>query len=358
MVETVRVAILDYTPLEYTKYSEQLARDVLVSAMRDSAPGDVLVCPEYIRGFKDGIPGREFDMFLIAGSPLSPLEHSKDLDIVLGQINEIIDDVPVLGICFGLHAIANITGNGSRMIKDFDIGPKEVQLYSDIEGVGKYGERLLFPVNHAYKITNGNNALKVLAVSNGGIQIADATEFFNGNPVMGLQFHPEFAATMRGWQAFRKIYGRTLQMIIDRECDATLYPVLDALDGKVRRRLLETVPGPESLIGKELTREQRDLLMSPFHDIDLRKKLLGKKESERTHRQLRQNCTAVIGHFIKRVVAKRIGMQLEMQRIPKDSVYDLNHVIEMEKIARKGGLKRLNEKRPFRRPEKQVKIRF
>jgi len=356
MVETFRIAILDYTPLEYTKYSEQLAGGVLASAVRESSPKELIISPQYFRCFRDGMPEGDYDMFLIAGSPLSPLERSGDLDTALGQLSEIIDDVPTLGICFGLHAIANITGNGSMMIREFEIGPKEVLLYSDIEGVGKCGEMLLLPVNHFYKITNGNNALKVLAVSNGGIQIADATEFFNGNPVMGLQFHPEFAASEIGWRAFRKIYGKTLEMIVNGECDATIGPVLDALDKNVRKRLLETVPGPDSLVGKKLTKEQRDLLMSPFHNLDHRKKLLGKKESGRMHYRLRNNCTAVIGHFIERAAAKRTGAQLELQRIPKDSRYDMDYVAEMEKIARKGGLKRLGEKRPFVKRGVQLKL--
>ncbi len=312
MVEILRAGILDYTPLEYARYNERLAAEILASALREAARDDVLLSPVYVRGLRDEIPDDKFDMFLISGSPLSTTEYSKKLDRALGQIREIISDVPTFGICFGLHAIANITGNGSRMIDEFEIGRKEVMLYSDMEEVGRGGDRLLFPVNHFYKITNSNREMKVLAVSNGGIQIADATEFFDGNPVMGVQFHPEFAATEKGWYAFRKIYEKTLDIAVGRkDPDATIGPIVDALPKPAKDRLLQIVREPEHLAGKELDREEKDLMMSPFHNIDYRRKLLGKKESERTYAELRNNSQAVIRHFVRRVLKEKEAKKKE-----------------------------------------------
>lgn len=321
MAEIFHVGILDYTPLEYTRYREQLAIDVLTSALKESMPEDMLLGYTYVRGLRDEIPDKDFDMFLIAGSPLSTVNYSRNLDRALNHIREIISDVPVFGICFGLHAIANITGNGSVMIKEFEIGPKEVALYSDIKGVVKDKRRdyPVFPVNHFYKITNGNGALKVVGVSNEGIQIADATEFFDGNPVMGVQFHPEFAASWKGWYTFKKIFEKTLDMVISGEySEATIGPIIDALDKTVRKRLLETVYDPESLVGRKLSEEQKTLLMSLFHNIDFRQKLLGKRESERTYDELKGNSRAVIGHFIRRAVKVRNARK--QKAIPKKPV--------------------------------------
>jgi GMP synthase-like glutamine amidotransferase len=363
MAEILNVGILDYTPTEYDRYREHLAIEVIHSALKESASDNVFISAEYVRGLKEEIPDSNFDMFIISGSPLSPLGYSGDLKKALEQITEVIYDVPVFGICFGLHAIAKLTGNGSMMIKEFEMGPKEVMLYEDIEGVGRRGNVLLFPVNHFYKITNSNHAMKVLGVSNEGIQIADATEFFDGNPVMAVQFHPEFAASDKGWHAFKRIFRKTIDIVISGEYpEATMAPVVRALDKKVKKRFLQTVYDPENLIGKGLSKEQRTLLMSLFHNTEFKKKLLGKAESYRTYRKLQANSQSILGHFLEIVLKRKaeleekkrpdveLGVQLEL------GGSDKNYLTEMKKIAGKGGMRRPREKRPHRERPKQLKL--
>ncbi|NYZ77347.1 hypothetical protein H0O02_03460 [Candidatus Micrarchaeota archaeon] len=378
MVEVFSIAILDYTPMEM-KYSESRVKDILVSAMRESVPRDYIVATDYIRCFRDGMPERKYDMMVIAGSMLPTDEPSRNLDIALEQINGVIHDVPTLGICFGLHAIALLAGNSSRMISDFEIGPKEVLLFSDIEGVGKCGDTLLFPVNHFYKIRNESGALDILAISSGGIQIADATKHFGGNPVMGVQFHPEFAATSDGWKLFRRVYARAVEDILNGEyAGVSLEPVLRILDKEVLSRLKEIAPEPQRLIGNRLGDAGKaavsDLLMSPFHNIDFRKKLLGKIESERDYDKTQRNCRAILQYFVKRAIeAKNArktarsepearfdtphGTQLELSDLKGKAGEDAAYRAEVRKIFKRCRESGKNAEKPtWRKPLRQMKI--
>ena len=316
MSEVLSIGILDYTPLEYKRYDGELAARVLSSALRESAPENVNPVSLYIRAFREEIPDMAFDMFVISGSPLSTIGYSKDLEKAISQISRIIDKVPVFGICFGLHAIAKITGNGSKMIEEFEMGPRDVAFYSEIDGVRKKLHRSYprFPMNHFCKISNGNKTMKVIAVSDkGGIQIADATESFNGNPVMGVQFHPEFAASRPGWHAFRKIFEKTLEAVISGEYpEATIWPILDALPKPAKDGLKRNIYTPENLVGSQLTKKQKDLFMSLFHNIDYRTKLLGKAESSAIYDELKANSQAVISHFLKKAIKAK-----ERRRVSK-----------------------------------------
>jgi len=309
MYESLTVGILDYTPLEYKRYEENITKQVIVNALKESMPDKRLIFPVYIRGLKDEIPDKKYDMFIISGSPLPTVGYSEDLDKAVSQITQIISEVPVLGICFGLHAIARITGNGSKMIEDFEIGPRDVAVYPHVEDIkelaNRRGKLPRFPVNHIYKITNGNRNMKVIGVNNGGIQIADATDFFDGNAVMGVQFHPEFAATEMGWKIFRVIFKKTIDAVISGNYpDAGIAPIVEALPEPAREKLLkEITPNPENLIRRKLGDREKDLLMSLFHNIDPRcKQLCGRSESNRTYQELRTNSRALFSHFLKKAL--------------------------------------------------------
>ncbi|MEM2948830.1 MAG: hypothetical protein QXT05_00355 [Candidatus Bilamarchaeaceae archaeon] len=315
MKKMIDVGILDYTPLNYTKYDEQLTARIIKEMLSEAVYGadlfsHILFNCRHIRCFKEEyhFDEKDFQLLIIAGSPLPTTENSRELQKALAQIESLLSSVPTLGICFGLHAIAKVVGNESKKIIQFEIGPREVLLYEDIDEVGKAGDILLFPVNHAYKISisNGNDKIRVLATSNGGIQIVDATECFGGNPVIGFQFHPEFAASHNGWKTFKRIYEATLMRIInDTVEDVSLEPIISNLKKPVLKRLKETIADPNQLIGKKLTHEQRDLLMSPFHNIDYRPKLLGKTESVRTYEELKKNSCAAVRYFLKKAILRK-----------------------------------------------------
>ncbi len=301
------VAILDYTPLYIRRYKEDITRQLMASTIREAMPEKSIVSTDYIRGLHSDIPDKKYDMILITGSILSTAYPSEDLDRALKQIESVIWDTPTLGICFGLHAIAQITGNHSKMIEEFEIGAKEAMLYNDIHGVGKAGETILLPVNHNYKISNSNGNLMVLAMSNGGIQIADASQNFYGNPVFGIQAHPEFAVTPQGWKIFRKIYYDTIKEVVSGEFQGvSLQPILNAIGKEQFNRFMESVnDNPDAVIGVGLSERQLNLLMSPFHNIDHRQKLLGKKESERTYMELREKSRGLMTNFLHRALKKK-----------------------------------------------------
>ena len=304
------ILILDYTPMDI-RHNENLAKQVTASAIKESMPENYLVSPIYCRALRDEIPEKKYDAVIIAGSILSTVVPSAELDTALGQINELIREIPTFGICFGLHAIAKLTGNYSKMVEEFEIGPKQVILYEDINGVGKAGDIVLLPVNHNCKVAVADGGMKVLAVSNGGIQIADASKHFN-NPVIGVQAHPEFAATRRGWRVFRKTYEDTLESVLSgQNYGITLEPMLDAIGDDARNRFLETVnDNPNAVIETSISKRQYDLLMSVFHNTDYRQKLLGKKQSERDYDELRRNSQGLITHFLRKAIEKKKPKQI------------------------------------------------
>ena len=306
MDKSLRIGIIDYTPTKYDRvYDAKLSKDVVVGALRRSADTDALIHCRYIRGLDEDIPKQDFDMFVIMGSILSPIKPSYELDRTKAQITEIISEKPVLGICFGFHMIAQLAGNNSKELNELAIGPTDIRLYEDIEGVGRAGDTVKFPLNQIYKVTNSNHSLKILAISESGIQIADATEHF-GNPVMGFQFHPEFAATDMGWRAYRNVYEITVDRILSGDYpDFDLEPILKILSTRVLRRLEKQV-SIKRLTKSNITGEQKELLMSPFHDISIsEKRLLGTSESIRTRHEMKQKSQAVISYFFKKAFMEK-----------------------------------------------------
>jgi len=304
MTKTLKVGLLDYTPSKYDRvYDARLSRDVVVAALRESTDKDILMFHTYMRGLNEDIPKDDFDMFVIMGSILSPIKPSYELDRIKQQIQEIISETPVLGICFGHHIIAQLAGNQSKELNELIIGPTDLRLYEDIEDVGRAGDTVKLPMNQIYKITNANRSLKILAINNSGIQIADATEHFGGNPVMGFQFHPEFAATDLGWRAFRNVYELTVERILSGDHpEFNLEPILKVLNSRVLRRLEKSI-NPKYITGSDVTDEEKRLLMSPFHDIVLSEKpLLGTAHSRRTHDELKQKSRAAIRFFVSRAL--------------------------------------------------------
>jgi len=302
MGKFLKIGLIDYTPERYDKiYDARLAKEVVVGALRESADKEILMFYDYMRGLTEDIPKNEFDAFIIMGSILSPVKPSYELDRIKDQIGKIISEKPVLGICFGHHIIAQLAGNESKELNELIIGPTEIRLYEDIKDFGKAGDTVKVPLNQIYKITNSNHALKALAVSNSGIQIAEATEHFGGNPVIGFQFHPEFAATKLGWRAYRNVYELTIERILSGDHpEFNIEPILKVLNSRVLNRLKKTTD-PKYLVGSDITEEEKQLLMSPFHDIVFSEKpLLGTADSRRTHEEMRQKSKAAIRFFISR----------------------------------------------------------
>jgi len=307
MTKLLRAGLIDYTPTKYDKlYDARLAKEVISGALKASADDDIVISCRYIRGLEQDVSKEDNDIFVVMGSILSPIKPSYELERVKEQIGKIISEKPVLGICFGHHLIAQLAGNESKQLNELVIGPTDVRLYGDVSGLGKAGDTVKLPMNQIYKITNTNHSLKILAISNSGIQIADATEHFGGNPVMGFQFHPEFAATDLGWRAFRNIYQITIERILSgAHPEFDIEPILRVLNSRVLNRLGKST-NLKYLRGDEVTDEQKNLLMSPFHDIVFSEKpMLGTADSRRTHDELKQKSQAAIRLFISRALKAR-----------------------------------------------------
>ncbi len=312
----LRVGILDYTPLIYDDrkiydkpYDPKLAEKVLKATLRES-DRDIFFSPFYIRALAEKIPDQEFDLFVIAGSILSTMYPSAELNKAKEQVESFITKTPTLGICFGLHLINLVAGGKSVPIATksskpedkLNVGPAKIRIYEDIDYFARAGDILTVPLNQMYKIQN-EGRLRPLAIGEGtsGVQIADGTDYFDGNPVMGVQFHPEFAATDEGWRAYKNVYELTILRVLRKdEREYTLDPFLKILDKRVLRRLKRASFDPNYMIGREIEKEDMDLLMSPFHDIDFRKKLIGRASSEDIHTDARKNCRAIISHFARR----------------------------------------------------------
>jgi len=122
-----------------------------------------------------------------------------------------------------------------------------------------------------------------------------------------------------GWMEFRKIYEATLKEILSGKYPGqSLQPILNALGKEVFDRFMESVnDNPNSVIGQGIEKEQYDLLMSPFHNIDYRKKLLGKKESERDYNEMRAKSMGLVANFVQRAVQKKNLKIRKQKQVPQ-----------------------------------------
>ena len=217
-----RILILDFG----SQYTQLIARRVReIGVYCEIWPWDVH--PSEIREFSPrGI--------ILSGGPESV--HAEDGPLAPTVVFEL--DIPVLGLCYGLHTMAQQLGGSvkSSPLKEFGFAQVRVlqpgRLLQDIEDhVDDDGNPLLDVwMSHGDKVTEVPAGFEVLA-STGSAPIAAIAD--DGRGFFGLQFHPEVTHTAQG----RRILERFVIRICG--CDPLWTPnsIIDDAVEKARRQI-------------------------------------------------------------------------------------------------------------------------
>jgi len=105
--------------------------------------------------------------------------------------------IPVLGICYGMHLLAHLSGGAVRPHGEREYGRAEIEVLAD-EGLFAGfppGTRTPVWMSHGDRVDLAPADWRVLARS-GNTPVAAFAQV--GRPVYGVQFHPEVAHTPRG----------------------------------------------------------------------------------------------------------------------------------------------------------------
>jgi GMP synthase (glutamine-hydrolysing) len=130
---------------------------------------------------------------ILSGGPNSVYdEGAPTADPGIGDLG-----IPVLGICYGMHLLAHISGGNVRPHGEREYGRAEIEVLAD-EGLFAGfppGTRTPVWMSHGDRVELAPADWRVLARS-GNTPVAAFARV--GRPVYGVQFHPEVAHTPRG----------------------------------------------------------------------------------------------------------------------------------------------------------------
>ncbi len=227
-LHTDRILILDFG----SQYTQLIARRVReIGVYCEIWPWDVH--PTEIREFSPrGI--------ILSGGPQSV--HAEDGPQAPTIVFEL--DVPVLGICYGLHAMAAQLGGevASSPVKEFGFAQVRVhlpgRLFQDIEDhVDDDGTPVLDVwMSHGDKVTELPGGFELLAGTDSAPIAAIADD---GRGFYGLQFHPEVTHTAQG----KRILERFVREICGCRALWTAASIIEDAIERVRERV-----GPDRVI--------------------------------------------------------------------------------------------------------------
>jgi len=106
--------------------------------------------------------------------------------------------VPLLGICYGMQALAQKLGGVVQSSSEREFGYAEVEVSQDDEllgGLARPGEALKVWMSHGDRVESLPDGFKSIAVS-GNSPLAAMANF--SRKIFGLQFHPEVTHTQHG----------------------------------------------------------------------------------------------------------------------------------------------------------------
>ena len=168
---------------------------------------------------------------ILSGGPESALEENapRVADFVLAR------GVPVLGVCYGMQALAAQLGGELRRSPRREYGPAAIVRRADsgLLDAAFAGERAL-PVwmSHGDEIVRVPPGFSVLAQSDGAAG-APAAMADAGRKLFGLQFHPEVSHTRNG----REILSHFAREICGMRCEWTAPNFAEAAAEDIRRRV-------------------------------------------------------------------------------------------------------------------------
>jgi len=126
-----------------------------------------------------------------------------------GNCNQYLDlGLPVLGICLGLHIIANRFGGKVHTGQSGGYGPVDVEICENNEILRGYSEKMNVWASHADEVSRIPEGFTLLARSsicnNEAIALPE-------KHIYGLQWHPEVSHTFEGKRVFENFNGIILE---------------------------------------------------------------------------------------------------------------------------------------------------
>ncbi|MHC4502173.1 MAG: glutamine-hydrolyzing GMP synthase [Planctomycetota bacterium] len=149
----------------------------------------------------DEVRARGANGLILSGGPASVLDEGAPL-----PDRGVFDmDLPVLGICYGMQAMAHLLGGRVEAGDRREYGPATIAVIEDcplFEGLPKM---LDVWMSHGDRVVELPEGFELTARSGGGLAAATAD---GSRKLFGLQFHPEVVHTPRGKDILRNfLYG-------------------------------------------------------------------------------------------------------------------------------------------------------
>jgi len=160
----------------------------------------------------------EIDVALIPNSTPAEEVEQKCRGIILGggpaidragNCARYLDlDLPVLGICLGLHIIASRFGGCVQPGRSGGYGPVDVEILDPDDILEGYPGRISVWASHADEVLNVPDGFVRLATSS---ICANEAIALPAKKIYGLQWHPEVSHTFEGRRVFENFNKITLE---------------------------------------------------------------------------------------------------------------------------------------------------
>ncbi|HPG05789.1 MAG TPA: glutamine-hydrolyzing GMP synthase [Saprospiraceae bacterium] len=137
----------------------------------------------------------EWQAIILSGSPYSV----KDPEALHVNIDHMLGHIPVLAVCYGAQYVAQELGGEVQRSQKREYGKAELNILLDDPIFTDLDKNSQVWMSHADTILEIPEGFELLA-STEGIPVAAFRGNRHGQPVYGLQFHPEVTHTLQGKQ--------------------------------------------------------------------------------------------------------------------------------------------------------------
>jgi len=128
---------------------------------------------------------------ILSGGPSSV--YSDNAPLISKSILEL--DIPVLGICYGLQLIIDLSGGKVSPAPEREFGEAKLSILENSDLLKDMSDNSTVWMSHGDKVTHLNSDYKTIARTDNS---PFAVVQHNSKPIFGLQFHPEVNHTAEG----------------------------------------------------------------------------------------------------------------------------------------------------------------
>jgi GMP synthase (glutamine-hydrolysing) len=128
---------------------------------------------------------------ILSGGPSSV--YSADAPLISKDILE--SNIPILGICYGLQLIINLSGGSVDPAEQREYGNAKLSILEDSALLENMSDNTTVWMSHGDKVTELTSEYRTIAQTNNS---PNAAVQHLSKPIFGLQFHPEVNHTVEG----------------------------------------------------------------------------------------------------------------------------------------------------------------